>query len=416
MRIEINKDRLWQMHLDMARFGALPDGGCSRLALTDADRQARDLFVAWCREAGCRVTVDRAGNLFTRRDGTDSTHAPVACGSHLDTQPHGGRFDGISGVLCGVEVLRTLAERRVTTRAPLEVIVWTNEEGVRFSPGLLGSSAFAGRLPIERVLDTVASDDGARFGDELRRIGYAPTETGAHPLDAYFELHIEQGPILEARGVRLGVVTGVQGIRWLDIRVDGQDAHAGTTPLNVRRDALFAAADIVRGAHALGLKAGEDARVTVGRLNVIPNSPSTIPGATQMLIDFRHPSPRTLDDLEASLRRLADEAAASSRTTVRTEKRLDVAPVAFDPACVDLVEAAATKRGHASMRMLSGAAHDAMQVASVAPTAMIFVPCKGGLSHNEAESASADDLAVGCEVLLEVLLERAGSPDAQFRA
>jgi N-carbamoyl-L-amino-acid hydrolase len=414
--MHIDKDRLWQMHLDMARFGALTDGGCGRLALTDFDRQARDLFVQWCRDAGCRVTVDRAGNLFARRDGADNAHAPVACGSHLDTQPHGGRFDGISGVLCGVEVLRTLAEQRVTTRAPLEVIVWTNEEGVRFSPGLLGSSAFAGRLPIERVLDTVASDDGARFCDELRRIGYAPTETGTHPIDAYFELHIEQGPILEARGVRLGVVTGVQGIRWLDIQVSGQDAHAGTTPLNVRRDALLAAAEIVRGAHALGLKAGEDARVTVGRLNVIPNSPSTIPGGARLLIDFRHPSPRTLDDLEASLRRLAGEAATATRTTARAEKTLDVAPVAFDPACVDLVEAGARKRGHASMRMLSGAAHDAMQVASVAPTAMIFVPCKGGLSHNEAESATAEDLAAGCEVLLEVLLERAGSPGAHFRA
>jgi N-carbamoyl-L-amino-acid hydrolase len=404
--MHIDKDRLWQMHLDMAHFGALPHGGCGRLALSDADRQARDRFVQWCRDAGCRVTVDRAGNLFARREGTDNAAAPVSCGSHLDTQPHGGRFDGISGVLCGVEVLRTLADERVVTRRPIEVIVWTNEEGVRFSPGLLGSSAFAGRLPIERVLDTRASDDGARFGDELERIGYAPTEEGAHPLDAYFELHIEQGPILEQRGVRLGVVTGVQGIRWLDVAIDGQDAHAGTTPLGARRDALLAAAQIVRDAHALGLQAGEDARVTVGRLNVIPNSPSTIPGKARLLIDFRHPSPRTLDDLEANLRRLAGEAGTATRTTVHAEKTLDVAPVAFDPACVDAVETAAKTRGHSSLRMLSGAAHDAMQVASVAPTAMIFVPCRNGLSHNEAESASADDLAAGCEVLLDVLLQR----------
>src|SRR6185369_6417761 len=247
-----------------------------------------DLFASWCRAAGCRVTVDRFGNLFARRDGAENGRAPVATGSHLDTQPHGGRFDGISGVLCGVEVLRTLAERRIATRLPIEVVVWTNEEGVRFSPGLLGSSAFSGSLPAAQVLDGLATD-GARFRDELARIGYGAADAPMpHPFEAFFELHIEQGPILERRGRRIGVVTGVQGIRWLEVAIEGRDAHAGTTPLDARQDALLAAAEIVRQARTAGLQAGDDARVTVGRLHVHPNSPSTIPGSARLLIDFRH--------------------------------------------------------------------------------------------------------------------------------
>jgi N-carbamoyl-L-amino-acid hydrolase len=418
----INQERLWQTHLDLARIGALPDGGCSRAALTDEDRRARDLFAGWCREIGCRVSVDRVGNLFARRDGVEDG-PPVACGSHLDTQPHGGRFDGISGVLCGLEAFRTLHENGITTRLPLELIDWTNEEGVRFRPGLLGSSAFAGRIPFDRVLATVGTD-GARFDAELERIGYGPagaTPPGSgalpgalhrldpgepHRLDSFFELHIEQGPILEHRGARIGVVTGVQGIRWLEVEIEGVDAHAGTTPLRSRHDALLAAARLIDRAHAIGLDAGDDARVTVGRMEVAPNSPSTIPGGARLVIDVRHPESATLDRLEERLRQAASDAAGSSRTRARIAKTLEVAPVAFDPACVAAVQAAADARGLPSLRMLSGAAHDAMQIASVAPTAMIFIPCKDGLSHNEAESATAEDLGTGCQVLLDVLLQR----------
>jgi len=402
----INQERLWQTHLDLARIGALPDGGCSRAALTDEDRRARDLFAGWCREIGCRVSVDRVGNLFARRDGVENGHPPVACGSHLDTQPHGGRFDGISGVLCGLEAFRTLHDHGITTRLPLELIDWTNEEGVRFRPGLLGSTAFAGRIPIDRVLATVGTD-GARFDAELERIGYGPAGAAPHRLDSFFELHIEQGPILENRGARIGVVTGVQGIRWLEVEIEGVDAHAGTTPLPARHDALLAAARLVDRARAIGLDAGDDARVTVGRMEVAPNSPSTIPGGARLVIDFRHPEGATLDRLEARLRQAASDAADSSGTRARIAKTLEVAPVAFDPACVAAVQAAAEARGLPSLRMLSGAAHDAMQIASVAPTAMIFIPCKDGLSHNEAESATAEDLGAGCQVLLDVLLQRA---------
>ncbi|HEV8200990.1 MAG TPA: Zn-dependent hydrolase [Candidatus Polarisedimenticolia bacterium] len=405
----IDADRLWQTHLELARIGALPDGGCSRAALSDEDRQARDLFARWCRDIGCRVSVDQAGNLFARRDGIDQDHPPVACGSHLDTQPHGGRFDGISGVLCGLEAFRTLHDHGIKTRLPLELIDWTNEEGVRFRPGLLGSSVFAGKIPIDRVLATVGTD-GARFDAELRRIGYLSAEPGAgpHPLAAFFELHIEQGPILERRGARIGVVTGVQGIRWLEVEMEGMDAHAGTTPLPDRHDALLASARLVDRARALGLEAGEDARVTVGRLDVLPNSPSTIPGRVRLVIDFRHPGIATLDRLEERLRQAATDAAASDHVRARITKTLEVAPIAFDADCVAAVQAAAAARGFASIRMLSGAAHDAMQIASVAPTAMIFIPCKDGLSHNEAESATPEDLANGCQVLLDVLLARAG--------
>jgi N-carbamoyl-L-amino-acid hydrolase len=415
----INQERLWQTHLDLARIGALPDGGCSRAALTDEDRGARDLFAGWCREIGCRVSVDRVGNLFARRDGVENGHPPVACGSHLDTQPHGGRFDGISGVLCGLEAFRTLHEHGIATRLPLELIDWTNEEGVRFRPGLLGSSAFAGRIPFDRVLATVGTD-GARFDAELERIGYGPgraTSPGSrlhridpdepHRLYSFFELHIEQGPILENRGARIGVVTGVQGIRWLEVEIDGVDAHAGTTPLPARHDALLAAARLIDRARAIGLEAGDDARVTVGRMEVAPNSPSTIPGSARLVIDVRHPEGATLDRLEERLRQSASEAAGSSGTRARIAKTLEVAPVAFDPACVAAVQAAADARGLPSLRMLSGAAHDAMQIASVAPTAMIFIPCKDGLSHNEAESATPEDLGTGCQVLLDVLLQRA---------
>ncbi|HYV20057.1 MAG TPA: Zn-dependent hydrolase [Verrucomicrobiae bacterium] len=417
----IDAARLWQTHLELARIGALPDGGCSRAALTDEDRQARDLFARWCRDIGCRVSVDQAGNLFARRDGVDKDHAPVACGSHLDTQPHGGRFDGISGVLCGLEAFRTLHDHGVETRLPLELIDWTNEEGVRFRPGLLGSSVFAGKIPIDRVLATLGTD-GARFGTELRRIGHVPAvpdagrpataaqlhSGGPHALDSFFELHIEQGPILERRGARIGVVTGVQGIRWLEIEMEGMDAHAGTTPLPDRHDALLASARLVDRARAVGLEAGEDARVTVGRLDVLPNSPSTIPGGVRLVIDFRHPEIAILDRLEERLRQAATDAAASDHVRARIAKTLEVAPVAFDADCIAAVQAAATARGLASIRMLSGAAHDAMQIASVAPTAMIFIPCKDGLSHNEAESATPEDLANGCQVLLDVLLARAG--------
>lgn len=406
--LHVNADRLWARHMEMARIGQIGETGNCRLALSEEDAQARDLFASWCRQAGLSIRSDRAGNMLAFRPGRDPSRKAVAAGSHLDTQPHGGRFDGISGVLAALEVVETLNEAGIETEAPLVVINWTNEEGVSFAPGLLGSSWFAGQITDED-LDGIEEEGGERFADAVARIGWRgdlrPEEV---PFDSFFELHIEQGPVLENAGAEVGVVTSVQGLRWLDVTVTGMDGHAGTTPLDARRDALLAAAAMLIDLNRAGRAAGHDARVSVGRMLPATDGPSTIVGQTDFVIDIRHPDERTLSELADTCAEVCRATAARFGCEARVSQRLAVPPRVFDKDCVSAVETAARDLDVRHLRLPSGALHDASNVAAIAPTAMIFVPCRNGISHNVNEYATKADLSAGCDVLLHAMLSRAG--------
>ena len=392
----------------LARIGATDRGGVRRLALTDLDREARDLFCAWAREAGLRLRIDQVGNLFAHRPGTDPARRAVMAGSHIDTQPSGGKFDGNYGVLAALEVMRTLDDAGVRTAAPLEVAVWTNEEGSRFQPVMMGSGAYAGAFPLESVL--AARDlEGRSVGEELARIGYAgPSACGQPRPEAYFEAHIEQGPVLEDTGTTIGVVSGVMGLRWLRFTVTGQDAHAGPTPMRLRRDALLAAARMVEAVHGVAVAHAPDGRGTVGFIQASPNSINVVPGRVQFTADLRHAEATALDAMETRLRADCEAVAAATGTTVSVESVSSFAPCRFDAARVEGIRRAAVALGLSHRPMVSGAGHDAVYLSRVAPTAMIFVPCEGGLSHNELENALPEHLEAGCNVLLHAMLEAAG--------
>ncbi len=406
--LPVDMDRLWRTMMEMAKIGALPKGGCCRTALSVDDKKGRDLFVDWCREAECELSVDQVGNIYARRPGRVNSRAAVATGSHLDTQPHGGNFDGIYGVLAGLEVVRTLNDAGVETELPIDVIVWTNEEGVRFSPPLAGSSAFAARFDVQTIHDS-RTLDGTTVLEDLKSTGYLGDERpGQRKLNCFIEAHIEQGPILEAGQTTIGVVTGIQGIRWLRVTLTGKDGHAGTTPMNRRRDALLGAARIIPQLNELVVDQDEHGRLTVGRLDVEPNSGATIPGQVTFYCDLRHPEMTTLDALDERVEKIVHSVAMASNLEVVIERPINIAPVHFPGELVDVVRGAANKLGYSNVDMLSGAGHDAMNVAGVAPSAMIFIPCKDGISHNEAESATPEDLAAGAHTLLHVMLSRAG--------
>ncbi len=408
--LPINRDRLWDSLMELATIGATPKGGVCRLALTDLDKIARDRFRLWSETAGCRITIDRMGNIFARRRGLDDSLPPVMTGSHLDTQPTGGRFDGNYGVMAGLEVIRALNDLKVETLRPIEVVVWTNEEGSRFAPAMIASGVFAGVFSLDYGLNA-KDGDGKTLGAELQRIGYAgETEVGGRPVAAFFEAHIEQGPILEAEGNTIGVVQGVQGIRWYDVTVTGQDAHAGPTPMPGRRDALLGAAQMITAVNHLGLDHPPHGRATVGKLNVAPNSTNVIPGQVQFMVDLRHPDAAVLARMHETLELEFARIARDSGLTLDLKQIWYSPPVTFDPACVAAVKAAAERFDLSSQVMVSGAGHDAVYLSRVAPTAMIFVPCKDGISHNEIEDAEPDDLAAGCAVLYAAMLERANAP------
>jgi len=405
--LRIDGGRLWQSLMDLARIGATPLGGVRRIALTDLDRQGRDRVVAWFREAGLEVRVDPIGNIFGRRRGRNPKLPPVVAGSHIDTQPSGGKFDGNYGVLAGLEVVRTLNDHGVETEAPIEVAVWTNEEGTRFTPVMMGSGVFAGVHRLDAVL---ARTDlaGLAVGDELRRIGYAGDAPTGTPIGAYFEAHIEQGPILEDTANTIGVVTGALGQRWYDVTVTGMNAHAGPTPMRLRRDALLGAARLIDEVNRIALDFAPHGRGTVGFIQASPNSRNVVPGQVKCSVDFRHAADGGLlgmdGELEAAARRIGRE----TNVAVAVEEVVYFPPCHFDAACVGAVRAAAARLGCSHMDIVSGAGHDAVYVARVAPTAMIFVPCKDGISHNEIEDAKPEDLAAGCNVLAQAMLDRAG--------
>jgi beta-ureidopropionase / N-carbamoyl-L-amino-acid hydrolase len=406
--IRIDGQRLWDSLMDLAKIGATPKGGVCRLALTDLDRQGRDLVCNWLCDAGCTVTVDAIGNIFGRRPGRNNDFPPVMAGSHIDTQPSGGKFDGNYGVLAALEVVRTLNDHGIETERPFEVAIWTNEEGTRFTPVMMGSGVFAGVFPLEHAL-AQKDLEGKSVGDELRRIGYAGDAPPGRPLAAYFEAHIEQGPVLEDAGKTIGVVTGALGLRWYDVTIHGQDAHAGPTPMALRRDALLAAARIIEAVNGIALAHQPHGRGTVGFMQLKPNSRNVVPGEVRLTIDLRHAEKAGLDSMEAQLRSACDSIVGRTVVTIDIQCVTDYAPLAFDERLVSGVREATGKLGCGHMDIVSGAGHDACYVARVAPTAMIFVPCEGGISHNEIENARQADLAAGCNVLLNVVLERTGA-------
>ncbi len=402
----INGERLWQSLMDLAKLGATPKGGVCRIALTDLDRQGRDLVCSWLKDAGCTITVDAIGNIFARRPGRNNALPPVVAGSHIDTQPTGGKFDGNYGVLAALEVVRTLNERQIETEYPLEVAIWTNEEGTRFTPVMMGSGVFAGAFTLEHAL-AQKDIDGKSVGDELRRIGYAGNSPAGKPFAAYFEAHIEQGPILEDTKNTIGVVTGALGLRWYDVIVSGQDSHAGPTPMRLRKDAMLIAARIVEEVNRIALAHQPAGRGTVGFMQVKPNSRNVVPGEVKLSVDLRHADKAELDAMEAELRKTCTQFEKTSGVRIEMNCVTDYPPLAFDATLVAGIRESVQQAGYAHMDIVSGAGHDACYVARVAPTAMIFVPCDAGISHNEIENAQPEHLEAGANVLLGAMLTAA---------
>ncbi len=404
----IDGDRLWRALMELARIGATPKGGNCRLALTALDGQGRDLVTGWMRDAGLTVRVDQLGNIFGRREGRNAELAPIMTGSHIDTQPTGGKFDGCYGVMAGLEVMRTLQDHDIQTEAPLELAIWTNEEGSRFLPVMMGSGVFAGLSPLERALDA-RDTQGKSVRDELVAIGYAGADpVGGRPVGAYLEAHIEQGPVLEAEDIVIGAVTGSLGVRWYEVTVQGMETHAGPTPMPVRRDALLAATDIVQAVIRIARDNAPDGRGTIGVMNVHPGSRNVVPGRVDFTVDLRHADADTLLAMEAAFQRACDDCAATHGVEVGVRLDQYNPPTPFDADLIARVSAASRDLGLSAMDIVTGAGHDAVNMANVCPTGMIFVPCKDGISHNEAEDAKPEHLSAGCDVLLATMLGRAG--------
>ncbi len=407
--LRVNGDRLWSRLMQMAEIGATAHGGCNRQALTDEDMAGRRLLAQWAEAAGCRVRVDAIGNMFVRRAGTDDTLPVVMTGSHLDTQPTGGKFDGVYGVLAGLEVIESLNDHGVTTAHPIELSVWCNEEGSRFPMAMMGSAVWSGRLALETAY-ALTDRAGVSVRQELTRAGIATdTALSRQAVEASFEVHIEQGPVLEQRAKTIGVVMGVQHMSRHEVVVEGQEAHAGPTPMDMRRDPIRVLADVLPALYAAAAQHGKDARLTFGFIETLPGSPNTVPGRLRFTVDIRHPDTQQYQALREEMNGLVQ--AALKRHGLEGQVRCvwEAPGVTFDTACVSAVRDATATLGFNSLEMVSGAGHDSCNVSAVVPTAMLFVPCAGGLSHNEAESALPSDLAAGANVLLYTMLVMAKS-------
>jgi N-carbamoyl-L-amino-acid hydrolase len=402
--LRIDTQRLWDTLMETAQIGATAKGGICRLTLTDLDRQVRDWLKAQCQALGCAVSVDEVGNMFARRAGRNPDLPPIAIGSHLDTQPTGGKFDGPLGVLAALEALRTLHDHERTTNAPVELVNWTNEEGARFAPAMLASGVFAGVFTADYAYART-DRDGKSFGEELKRIGYrGPDKAGARKFAGMFELHIEQGPVLEHENRMIGIVQGAQGVRWYDIAIAGEEAHAGAMPMKLRKNALVGAARVIERVDAIA----RDLPNAVGTVGVIenkPNSRNVIPGEVFLTVDFRHPETMGLDWLEAQLREALADVLPPLQLTYRESRIWASPPVHFSPDLIDCVRVAVETAGFSHRDIVSGAGHDSVYIARVAPTTMIFVPSRGGISHNEAEWTTQEQCAAGAQVLLNAVLE-----------
>ncbi len=398
----VNEDRLWSSLIQLAEFGATPAGGVNRPALSEVDRRARRQFVQWCEALGCVVRADAIGNLFARFAG-EGDHAPaVMMGSHLDSQPTGGKFDGAYGVMAGLEVLRTLHANGVRPPCPLELVVWTNEEGSRFAPSMMGSLVYTSQLPLETALST-QDIDGISVAAELRNGAGCDAQASVERPAAYFEAHIEQGPVLEAERKTIGAVTGAQGQCWFQLKLHGRAAHAGTTPMAMRADALVAASAIVIALDRIG-REHPPGCATSGRLVVNPNSPNVVPESVFMTAELRHPDDAARGRMEASFRQAVNEVSNERGVRIEVDKVLEQPAAPFSPVCIRIVHESAAARGYPNRAIISGAAHDAVAMSRIVPTGMIFVPCAGGVSHNEKESATPEDLAAGCQVLCDSVL------------
>lgn len=402
----INGERLWASLMELAKIGATPKGGCCRLTLTDLDRQGRDLVIRWAKAAGLSVTVDKIGNVFMRREGRNPSLPPIVSGSHIDTQPTGGKFDGNYGVLAALEVVRTLNDLHIETEAPVEVVFWTNEEGSRFVPVMMGSGVFAGVFALDNIY-AAADSEGKTVGEELKNIGYLGTQTpGDHPIGAYFEAHIEQGPILEDEEKIIGVVQGVLGIRWYDCIVTGQESHAGPTPMHLRQDAMQVAARVMQEVVAIARRS-EHGRGTVGMVQVYPNSRNVVPGEVKFSIDMRNISDDEVAKMDGALREYINTVSQEAGMAITLEEVSHYPAAPFHPDCQAAISRAADQLGYPSRPIVSGAGHDAVYMSYLAPTGMIFIPCKDGISHNEIEYASPEHVTAGANVLLQVILDYA---------
>jgi beta-ureidopropionase / N-carbamoyl-L-amino-acid hydrolase len=405
--MRVDGDRLWDSLMDMAKIGPGLRGGNNRQTLTDEDGEGRHLFKRWCDEAGLTMGVDEMGNMFHRREGTDPDALPVYVGSHLDTQPTGGKYDGVLGVLGGLEVIRTLNDLDIKTRHPIVVTNWTNEEGTRFAPAMLASGVFAGIHDLDWALSRTDAK-GSKFGDELERIGWKGEEPiGQRKMKAFFELHIEQGPILEKEGKDIGVVTHGQGLWWLQITLSGKDAHTGSTPMPMRRNAGLGMARITELVHTIAMDHQPNAVGAIGHCEVFPNSRNVIPGKVVFTVDFRSPDQATLDAMKARLEAEAPKIAAELGLGIDMEAVGHFDPVTFDAGCVSAIRSAAERLGYSHRDIVSGAGHDACWINRVAPTAMVMCPCVDGLSHNEDEEITKEWAKAGADVLFHAVVETA---------
>ncbi|CDX29735.1 Zn-dependent hydrolase [Mesorhizobium sp. WSM4935] len=406
--LRINSDRLWDSIMEMAKIGPGIAGGNNRQTLTDSDKQGRELFKSWCDEAGLTMGVDQMGTMFMTRAGTDPDALPVYVGSHLDTQPTGGKYDGVLGVLSGLEVVRSLNDLGIKTRHPIVVTNWTNEEGARFAPAMLASGVFAG-VHTQEYAYARKDLDGLTFGDELKRIGWVGDEkVGARKMHAYFEYHIEQGPILEAENKQIGVVTHCQGLWWLEFTLTGREAHTGSTPMNMRVNAGLAMARILEMVQTVAMENQPGAVGGVGQVKFSPNSRNVLPGTVVFTVDIRSPDQAKLDGMRARIEKEAPKICEALGVKCSVEAVGHFDPVTFDPTLVGRVRTAAEKLGYSHMNIISGAGHDACWAAKVAPATMVMCPCVGGLSHNEAEDISKEWAAAGADVLFHAVVETAG--------
>lgn len=409
--LAINGERLWSTLMEMAEIGGTAKGGCNRQALTEEDKIGRELFIRWCKDIGCTLRVDQMGNMFLRMAGQDNALSPVITGSHLDTQPTGGKFDGVYGVLAGLEVLRTIHDAGITPLRPIEVAVWTNEEGARFSPAMVGSGVWCGEFDLEYG-HARTDKQGVSIKQALEQIGFLGDEPcKPFPVKAAFELHIEQGPILESLEKPIGVVKGVQGMRWYDLIIDGQPVHAGPTPMEQRRDPFMAQSAIVSELYALAAENAPQARATFGDIKAEPGSRNTVPARITMAVDLRHPDQATLDKMDARFREITKNICEKFNLSYEIKDEWNSPAVQFDTTCIDTVRESVEEKGYPFEEMFSGAGHDSVYTSRVIPTSMIFIPCEKGISHNEAENATPEDVEAGCNVLLGAMLKVANSAD-----